>query len=182
MLSTQSVLRNITHNPAVRSVVFKNAAVSSMAVRRFNATPCAREQSPAAESELLRQQRKVRPVSPHLTIYQPQITWYLSAAHRVTGCAVGGAVYLGALAYLAAPTVGMTFDSATLVSTVAAAPVAVKVLAKTTVAFPFVFHCLNGIRHLVWDAGKCIDIKKVYTTGYAVLGGTLAGSLYLASL
>ena len=51
------------------------------------------EQSPAAESELLRQQRKVRPVSPHLEIYQPQITWYLSGIHRITGCALGAGKY-----------------------------------------------------------------------------------------
>lgn len=58
--------------------------------RYFNATRKTQEQCAAAESELLRQQRKVRPVSPHLSIYQPQITWYLSGAHRVTGAAVGG--------------------------------------------------------------------------------------------
>lgn len=58
--------------------------------RYFNATRKTQEQCAAAESKLLRQQRKVRPVSPHLSIYQPQITWYLSGAHRVTGAAVGG--------------------------------------------------------------------------------------------
>jgi succinate dehydrogenase (ubiquinone) cytochrome b560 subunit len=58
--------------------------------RHFNASHKAQEQCAAAESELLRQQRKVRPVSPHLTIYQPQITWYLSGLHRITGAAVGG--------------------------------------------------------------------------------------------
>ena len=58
--------------------------------RHFNATRKTQEQCAAAESELLRQQRKLRPVSPHLTIYQPQITWYLSGAHRITGVAVGG--------------------------------------------------------------------------------------------
>jgi succinate dehydrogenase (ubiquinone) cytochrome b560 subunit len=56
---------------------------------------------------------------------------------------------LGALAYLAAPALGVTIDTASIISSVAAAPVAVKVLAKTTVAFPFVFHSLNGVRHLV---------------------------------
>ena len=47
-------------------------------------------QSPDAESEYLRAQRKLRPVSPHLTIYQPQLTWYMSSFHRITGAAVGG--------------------------------------------------------------------------------------------
>lgn len=58
--------------------------------RHFNASRVAKEQSPEAESELLRQQRKVRPVSPHLSIYQPQLTWYMSSLHRITGCAIGG--------------------------------------------------------------------------------------------
>lgn len=53
------------------------------------------------------------------------------------------------MGYLAAPSLGITIDTASAVSAVAAAPVALKVLAKTTLAFPFVFHSLNGVRHLV---------------------------------
>jgi len=33
-----------------------------------------------------------RPQSPHLTIYQPQLTWLLSLTHRATGMALGGIV------------------------------------------------------------------------------------------
>ncbi|KAG1146382.1 hypothetical protein G6F37_004735 [Rhizopus arrhizus] len=176
MLATRSVLKTVAQNPAI----FRNTiAAPAFGARYFNATRKTQEQCAAAESELLRQQRKVRPVSPHLSIYQPQITWYLSGAHRVTGAAVGGAFYLSALAYLAAPALGAPIDSASIISAAAAAPVAAKVIAKTTVAAPFVFHSLNGIRHLVWDIGKCLDIKSVYTTGYAVLAGTAVGSLYL---
>lgn len=130
------------------------------------------EQSPDAESELLRQQRLVRPKSPHLTIYQPQLTWYLSGAHRFTGVGLGAGkfavlnivcnslckvtylrfaigFYVGALSYLALPAMGYNFDSAAVISSVAAMPVAAKVGLKATIAFPFVFHCINGIRHLV---------------------------------
>ncbi|KAI8981443.1 succinate dehydrogenase cytochrome b560 subunit [Pilobolus umbonatus] len=179
MLATRSLLKTVSQNP----VVFRNAmATPLMGVRHFNASNKAQEQCAAAESELLRQQRKLRPVSPHLTIYQPQITWYLSGAHRVTGAAIGGAFYLSALAYVAAPAAGIAVDTASIINAVAAAPLAVKVVAKTTVAFPFVFHCLNGIRHLVWDAGKFLDIKDVYKTGYVVLGSSVLGSLYLAAM
>jgi succinate dehydrogenase (ubiquinone) cytochrome b560 subunit len=34
------------------------------------------------------EQRKNRPIAPHLSIYQPQLTWYMSAFHRFTGGAV----------------------------------------------------------------------------------------------
>ncbi|CAO3650836.1 unnamed protein product [Mucor hiemalis] len=179
MLATRSILKTVAQNP----VVFRNVVASPVAgVRHFNATRNAQEQCAAAESELLRQQRKLRPVSPHLTIYKKQITAVLSALHRITGAALGGAFYLGALAYVGAPALGITIDSANIITTVAAAPVAAKVLAKVTLATPFVFHSLNGVRHLVWDAGKMIDIKSVYTTGYAVLGGTAVGTLYLACM
>ncbi|KAG2194625.1 hypothetical protein INT46_000087 [Mucor plumbeus] len=180
MLATRSILKTVAQNP----VVFRNAVATSPAlgVRHFNASRKAQEQCAAAESELLRQQRKLRPVSPHLQIYQPQITWYLSGLHRVTGAALGGAFYLGALAYVAAPAVGVTIDTASIISAAAAAPFAVKFAAKATVAAPFVFHCLNGVRHLVWDATKLVDIKSVYKTGYAVIGATAVGTLYLASM
>lgn len=39
----------------------------------------------AQNLELLNQQRAQRPSSPHFTIYQPQITWYLSIINRITG-------------------------------------------------------------------------------------------------
>lgn len=42
----------------------------------------------------LKQQKKLqRPISPHLTIYQPQLTWLLSGAHRFAGCLMGGSEF-----------------------------------------------------------------------------------------
>ncbi|KAI7896900.1 succinate dehydrogenase cytochrome b560 subunit [Mucor mucedo] len=176
MLATRSILKTVAQNP---SVLRSTIATPAFGVRHFNASRKAQEQCAAAESEILRQQRKFRPVSPHLTIYKKQITAVLSAFHRITGAALGGAFYVGALSYLAAPALGYTIDTASIITSAAAAPVALKVLAKATVSAPFVFHSLNGVRHLVWDAGKMLDIKQVYTTAYAVLAGTAVGTAYL---
>ncbi|GAA5814601.1 hypothetical protein MFLAVUS_008100 [Mucor flavus] len=176
MLATRSILKTVAQNPSV----LRNAiATPAFGVRHFNATRNTQAQCADSESELLRQQRKLRPVSPDLTIYQPQITAVLSGLHRITGAALGGVFYLSALAYLAAPAFGATIDTAGIIASAAAAPVALKVIAKATIATPFVFHSLNGVRHLVWDAGKCLNIKSVYTTGYAVLAGTAVGTAYL---
>jgi succinate dehydrogenase (ubiquinone) cytochrome b560 subunit len=79
-----------------------------------------------------------------LSIYQPQITWYLSAFHRVTGFAVTGVFYLGAMAYAVLP-----MDSAVLMQSVHALPGVVLFLGKSLLAAPFFFHTFNGIRHLV---------------------------------
>jgi succinate dehydrogenase (ubiquinone) cytochrome b560 subunit len=47
------------------------------------------ESIPASNAaEILNKQRILRPSSPHLTIYQPQLTWVASMFHRVTGGAL----------------------------------------------------------------------------------------------
>lgn len=59
-------------------------------------------------------------------------------------------------------------------------PVAAKVAAKFTVAFPFTFHGLNGVRHLVWDMGRELSNKQVQRTGWAVVGLSVTGAAILA--
>lgn len=130
------------------------------------------------EQALLNAQRLKRPVSPHLTIYQPQLTWYLSSVHRITGVAMGGAFYALTVSYAATSLLNIPFDSAAIVSTVAALPVAVKLLGKAAMAYPFVFHAANGVRHLIWDFGKELTIPGVYRTGYAVLAATATIGTY----
>ncbi|KIR67411.1 succinate dehydrogenase, cytochrome b556 subunit [Cryptococcus bacillisporus CA1873] len=133
----------------------------------------------AEDITLLNSQRQHRPTSPHLAIYQPQLTWYLSSLHRITGVAFGGALYLSAMAYLLHPLVP-GIDSAHLIQLVHDLPGWLKGSAKFIIALPFTFHCYNGLRHLNWDIGKALTIKGVYRTGYAVLGATVLSSLYLA--
>lgn len=48
-------------------------------------------------------ERLNRPTSPHLLIYQPQLTWYLSAFHRITGAGIGGCKFLSHLLLLLPP-------------------------------------------------------------------------------
>lgn len=124
------------------------------------------------EQELLVKQRINRPVSPHLTIYQPQLTWYLSGLNRVTGVFMAAGLYGLTVAYAATGLVGFEFDAASLIAAFSGLPVWAKVSAKAAMAFPFVFHSLNGIRHIVWDFGKELTIKGVYRTGYIVMAGT----------
>ncbi|KAL9538420.1 hypothetical protein MBANPS3_010942 [Mucor bainieri] len=209
-----STMLTLTHRPILNAIslnVWQRSAIKATSnagivrhnnTRHFQASRKAFEQCADAESDLLRAQRKLRPSSPHLTIYQPQLTWYMSSAHRITGCAMGGgnvichirvyaaklnafiilALYLGAMAYLAAPAFGYSVDANTVVSSFGAAPDALKISAKAILALPFTFHASNGIRHLIWDAGKCLDIKGVYNTGYVVLASTVIGTAYLATM
>ncbi|WWD17182.1 succinate dehydrogenase, cytochrome b556 subunit [Kwoniella shandongensis] len=170
----------------VRTSAFRSMAKPSMlrasvpglmlAQRRFIATD---RLTPAENMALLNTQREKRPTSPHLAIYQPQITAVMSGLNRITGVALSGALYLSAMAYLLHP-VFPAIDSAHLVQIAHDLPVWAKTGFKVLLAAPFTYHTYNGIRHLGWDMGKGLTIKGVYATGYTVIAATAVSSIYLA--
>lgn len=42
--------------------------------------------------------------------------------------------------------------------------------AKIVIAFPFAFHFVAGIRHLLFDTSKYLEKPQFYATGYAAIG------------
>ncbi|KAJ3214385.1 Mitochondrial intermediate peptidase [Dinochytrium kinnereticum] len=131
---------------------------------KFSFTPKTSSQPTLEIDAFKKSQERGRPISPHLTIYQPQLTWYLSALHRITGAGIAGLFYIGGIWYAVMP-----FSSASAAALVASAPFALTMLGKVLIAAPTVFHSVNGIRHLIWDSGSQLSVKGVYQTGYAVL-------------
>jgi len=140
--------------------------------------------TPNAEdpNAILAKQRLNRPVSPHLSIYRPQIGWIGSSLHRITGVALSGTLYLWATAYLASPALGWHLESASMVAAMGALPLAAKVLLKTTLALPFTYHCMNGVRHLVWDTGRALTNPAIIKSGWTVVGLSVTSALALAFL
>jgi len=130
--------------------------------------------------QILVKQRLNRPNSPHLQIYKPQITSTLSILNRITGGMVSVGFYGFALSYLAAPMFGWHLESSTLAAAFGDLPLAAKAAIKFTVALPFTFHSINGIRHLVWDTGRELKNKQVVNTGWFVVGATVVSSGVLA--
>lgn len=130
------------------------------------------------ENQLLVAQRKHRPVSPHLTIYQPQITWYLSSLHRISGVVLGMGFFAVTMAFGVSTIFGLGLNTDNLKAFYKEkVPSWADLTMKAGAAYLFVFHFGNGIRHLVWDMGKELSIKGVNRTGIAVLivaaiGGT----------
>ncbi len=105
-----------------------------------------------------------RPLSPHLQVYRPQITSVMSIAHRITGVinAFGALLLAAALIAIASGEAG--FDK---VAHVMASLHGKLVLA--VFCFTLTYHLLNGIRHLIWDAGHGYQIPSVYRSGYIVI-------------
>lgn len=98
-----------------------------------------------------------RPLSPHLTIYRPQLTWIMSIGHRFTGASLALGLYLFGLARAC---------------DVSPPPWLLR-WGKLGLTAPFWFHYFNGVRHLVWDTGRMLNLGEVYSTGWAVNGATL---------
>jgi len=146
-----------------------------IAMHRLAATQSA---SQTQAAELLAKQRVQRPVSPHLSIYQPQITWYASSLNRITGITLSGSLYIFGFAYLAAPTLGWHLETQSMVAAVAGWSAATKIGLKAFFAFPFFFHALNGLRHLAWDVGYGFKNQTVIRTGWSVVGLTVVSALY----
>jgi len=105
-----------------------------------------------------------RPLSPHLTIYRPQITSVLSITHRATGVALTfGAVLL--TYWLTSATYGV--DAYASAQALLGSWIGRLVLLG--VVFSLWFHFANGIRHLAWDAGKGLDLPTLRATGWGVV-------------
>ncbi len=104
-----------------------------------------------------------RPLSPHLSIYRPQLTSVLSILHRATGVGLGlGAVPL--VWWLGAAAAGP--DAFAVAQEWAGSFVGRLLLFGWSWAL--LFHLCSGIRHLFWDAGYGFELAVVYRSGWAV--------------
>ncbi|KAH8809641.1 succinate dehydrogenase cytochrome b560 subunit [Flagelloscypha sp. PMI_526] len=122
-------------------------------------------QSSPETNAILNKQRLLRPTSPHTFIYRWPIAAICSIGHRATGIALSVLLYGFSLGYLVSPD---TFTSFNLVEKVKALPSTVKTATKAVLAAPFVYHSLNGVRHLVWDLGP--------STSWVILALTAVGT------
>jgi succinate dehydrogenase cytochrome b subunit len=108
-----------------------------------------------------------RPLSPHLQIYRPMLTMMMSIAHRISGASLAiGFVLLAwwLLAVSAGPeafaTVNTFFGS----------------LFGRFLLFMFswalIHHMLGGIRHLIWDTGRGLDLVSIEVFAWATIIGS----------
>lgn len=110
-----------------------------------------------------------RPLSPHLQVYRPQMTSVTSILHRMTGFALAvgaGVVTWWLWSVMAGPESYAVFYGFC------------KSVAGQVMLFGWLlalmYHFLNGVRHLIWDTGRGIDIATANRSGWMVLLGAAA--------
>ena len=112
---------------------------------------------------------RVRPVSPHLQVYRWQLSNTLSILHRLTGVAL--ALGLLALSYWFVSLAGgeREYESALRII---GSPIGIAILIGWT--FAFLYHLLNGVRHLFWDVGLGFGPSQRHASGWlAFLGAVI---------
>ena len=111
--------------------------------------------------------RGQRPLSPHLSIYRPQLTSVTSILVRITG----NALIIGTLLI-----VWWLFAAATSAEYFAFVDgILTSVLGKLIMLgsiWALWYHTLGGVRHLIWDNALGLDLQTAYKLGWFVVYGS----------
>lgn len=111
----------------------------------------------------------LRPISPHLTVYAPQMSSMLSVFHRIAGVCLAlllvGSLVLSKVLKLSY-TEPVLFDLVSYFSVSGSFILWGLLFFMMTV---FSFHFANGLRHFVWDGGIKMDKASITGTGVVVL-------------
>jgi succinate dehydrogenase / fumarate reductase cytochrome b subunit len=121
----------------------------------------------------------MRPLSPNIQIYRPQLTSVLSIANRITGvflsaCAIILVIWLVAAA--SGPVAYSRFHG--LIASWLGQ------ILLLTATFAFFLHLCGGVRHLVWDTVRGFELRQIYASGWLVVAASVMLTLicWFASL
>lgn len=113
-----------------------------------------------------------RPLSPHLTIYRPQITSISSILTRITGNAmlVTAALIVWWLIALASSPDAYATANGFITSWFGDLVMTLSVLGLW-------YHTLAGIRHLIWDQAMMLELDIAEKLGWACMIGSVVLTL-----
>ena len=124
---------------------------------------------------LVKQEGLKRPLSPHLTVYKPQLTMMVSGMARISGVVMGGVLLVGAMGVMVAP---MDFTAMVEMVRGWGIPAPVTAALRFIIVLPLMFHTLNAIRFMCFNMAKGLgSIGQIYQSGYFVIALSLALSL-----
>ncbi len=109
-----------------------------------------------------------RPLSPHLTVYRPQLTSLSSILNRLTGISLVVAVFALVWWLLAAATSPGAYALADGFITSWFGD-----LVMTLSLWAVWYHYLGGLRHLLFDAGHGLAVETAEKLGWAVIAGSV---------
>ena len=116
-----------------------------------------------------------RPLSPHLTIYRPQLTSMTSIFTRLTGNALIVAALMIVWWFVAAATGPEAFATANGFVTSWFGD-----LVMFLSVWAIWYHLIFGVRHLIWDSGHMLDVKRSETYAQAAIIASVLLTIFTA--
>ena len=113
-----------------------------------------------------------RPLSPHLQIYKVELPMLLSGLHRITGIALSvGSLLL--VAWLESAV--YSAEAFATMNRFLGSFIGQLMLFGWT--FSLIYHSVSGVRHLLWDTGRLLEVKQIYSSSKFVLAITIVLTL-----
>jgi len=105
-----------------------------------------------------------RPLSPHLSIYKVELPMLLSGLHRITGIALS----VGSLLLVAwIESAVYSAEAFATLSRFLGSFIGQLMLFGWT--FSLIYHSVSGVRHLLWDTGRLLEVKQIYSSSKVVV-------------
>lgn len=104
--------------------------------------------------------RPTRPLSPHIGVYKWQLHMAMSILHRATGVFLG--VGLLAMAWWL---MSISQGPDAYNEFVTCASSLLGRLVMLGFSYSLIYHALNGMRHLLWDTGRGLEVESVRKSG-----------------
>ena len=114
------------------------------------------------------------PLSPHLQIYEWQISSLLSIAHRTVGV-----INTIAITFICLWTILLLFGESNYSVVKNFFQSFFGKFIIICLSWSFSFHALNEIRHLFWDLGYGFDLKISKITGVITIVGSLVLTIFV---
>ena len=113
-----------------------------------------------------------RPLSPHLQIYKLELPMVLSGLHRITGIALSvGSILL--VAWISSAV--YSAEAFASMNRFLGGFIGQFVLFGWT--FSLVYHSVSGVRHLIWDTGRLLEVGQINSSSKIVLAITIVLTL-----
>lgn len=152
----------------------RQSALCLLPTRTASNFTLTQSESPTLNKEFWNKNKQLnRPMSPHLSVYKPQLTSTLSIFHRITGLGASVVLYAGGIGALFCTSTSFPEIVQMIQNTM---PHFLIVTTKAAIGGSLVYHTLNGVRHLIWDVGYGFQLKHLYLSGYIVVALTAIGT------
>lgn len=124
-------------------------------------------------------EKKIRPLSPHLLVYKPQLTSIFSIFHRISGGLLFFTIFFIIILFYCIYFLSMFFYTYFIFNFFIPFFNVFFTFLFFFLFFIFFFHTANGLRHISWDFCFYLEIKNVYLTGSIVFFISLIGFFFL---